>query len=748
MADKYTPSWEQTPVTNSSTSYTPSWESSPNVQQGQVSQDVKQSYTPSWESPNTQQDNVQEDTKTDNSGLWGSIGAGALALGSLIATKGKSAEELAPVLENMYKPIQNAVTGAIEHVDLKPLKFDFSTVGQNIKKFASNIMHEHQGDINSNSLRGNFVAQQVKKLVPDLEQRKGLTLHIDTGGDINKINSIAHIPEHQQAVVHALNPTPEMNQAKQILSDFYNQHAEAGKQYGYINEAKDNYINRIYKPKVKTEVYRAGLPKSTYHGKSRSIENITDAILSKNYQPATLDAADLATVYGEEASKVLANNKLYQALEQGGHGFKAPDARVPRGYVKIGNSNFVVNEQLAPHIKAITAQKTIGVDGFGKVIKNINSIAKANLLSADALFHIKNVYTNFLSGGLDLADVLALGTKQENKLLFSRSGGMLHTSDTAQEVLSELRNTKNPAMKALAFFGDNPISRKVNDITFNKIIPNGMVAGFSRDIAEWSLKNPQASETTTRQALRSFARKWNALGGFSNTTAQGVTANQHEAAQMLMLAFKWNYSKVDYFRQIVSKDIASNSMRLTAFRGLVGTMIAGNLMNNLTTGHNIWENGKGNEFKILTHPNSRVGMPILPAPIEDAVKLIEKNTDKGIIAGTGSFAISKKSPVIGMGLALNDISQNKNYFGKPIYNESDNFIDKSGKSLLYGATQNNFLPISMQSTNKLYSKGETNPIDYAAVLSTLGQVGKNEQEQAVSEYWKLMNSIKAKKKGK
>ena len=767
------PPWEvnNAPQNNNTNSSAPPWE------QGQVSQNVSvpaASSEPTFEGEHS------------NNGNMAAL-AGILALGAFIASKGKDSETLAPYLEKiipgMAKDIsiapkvigqisgkegQKVLTGGLEatpsakilqnqHVDANPLNLEFKP---DVKQFGKDIRYEHQGDMNANALRASNVGSEISKL-PE-EQNIGLYLKRDVVNNNDpeiakqKLQWLAQQnPKLESAVNHALNPTEEMLQAENLASSYYEATGKAGQQYSYLPHLLDNdsYSNRIYlkppKNSAKTEIYKSKLSKTTGHSKERVFNDITEAMgFGKDesfipMKPATLKQSDLIHIHGEEHSKVLSNNKLYQKLEEMGVGFQAKDGKIPAGYSRLGNGNFVVPSELASELKAISESKTIN---FG-IFKKVNGVLKANLLAGDFGFHFLNVgVKNFTAGGLSVGDFFKYGSNPELKLAFVRSGGMTHTSDISREIIAELNNDKKPLIQLLSFFANNPWTKASNDLLFGKIIPDGMTAGWSKDMLNWTVKHPEATESEIREAARSLADHWNNLGGFSNLTAKGMTQNQQEVGQMMFLALKWNASKVNHFMQLFEKTPGGDAARITAMRGVAGSLIVGNVLNNLFTGHNMWENPKGKEFSIQWGKSSRVYTPVLNAPYEDAIKLVEKTAEKGPIGGPVQFVEGKGSPVYKIAKTSSAIAQNTNYFGKPIYNHSDSYLDKSLKSLTYGVGQNLAIPISLQSLIKLHQKNDRNPVDYILAGSTFGQVGKTQEEQDRSEFWQRYRDLKEKRK--
>lgn len=633
-------------------------------------------------------------------------------------------------VETVNAPNGTQINTGLTYIDESPLKIN---TNQPIKKIGEDIRYEHQGDMNANILRGVHIGEEVGNLLKDKNQDIGLYLKRDIltqpNGQELLQGLVEKYPHLKEAAYNALNPTPEMLKAETIVNNYYGATGKAGKNFGYMDNLLDeeSYSNRVFKKneRPQTEVFKQGLPKSTGHAKQRVFNTVAERALTMDEEPLTWKQSDLIKIHAEENPKVLATHKLYQSLENEGIAIKAK--KQPSGYTSIGKEYYVPNE-LYTHIKSIIESSKLNSVSLYNGIRKVNGVLKANLLGGlGSGFHFLNVTKNLVNSHLSIGDFIKYGFDKESRVAYARSGGILTTFDAGKDVLAELTKDNRPLVQVTTALFNNPATKALNKKLFEEYIPAAQTALWKKNMTEWALKHPDATEAQIKQAARSFADHSNNMGGFSNLTAKGMTKTTQGVLQQSLLALQWSAAKVNHLAQLLERSPGGHQARLTAFRGIVYSQILGNILNELFTGHSMWENDERHKFDI--NWGGDVYTSTLPPALEDVEKLNRKVEQKGIIGGPAQFILGKGSPVVHIGKAITDVADNKNYFGQHIYDRNDNPYTKTLKSAQYIGAQNMDIPIGLQNTYKLYTNNNTNPYDYILSGAGVGTVDTSKHKK-------------------
>ncbi len=632
----------------------------------------------------------------------------------------------------------------LKYVDDKALSFQplDITSKKGLKATGADIRTEYAGSVNAQKAVVAHLAQDIKKLVPSLVERQGLTIGRDAGWDENVLRDALQSDKPQlvaarPAIKAALNPTPAMLKAGELMTKYYGETGLVGRTHGFLSSLVDDerYINRIYKQEPpntapKNEAGRSGLSRSTSHAKARFYETILDAMKGGKI-PATLDAADLLTIHGAEFARTLNNNKLYEALarENVGYKMKNADEKIPSDWTRLGNSNFVVPKWFEVGIRAITDPNFMNrVEGM-KGAQAYQGLVKTIDLSLSAFHHFTMVmqllYQNKYGLGIpSLAHFMKNADYRKVELDFLRHGGTTHTIDANMEVLRKLadgndwmsRFLKMPGMKQYIGLIDAN-----NKFLFGKMQPWFKVMDYGKKVAAWAQSHPKATEAQSVAARRSLAKEVNATYGGLNWKALGVTPTGLSIGRLLFLAPDWTYSNIELLKTAASKGPGGAAARGHILSALIGGLILTEGLNHILTGHSSGKNAKGHQFEIEVRPG--VYVSLFRGAIGDALKWANMMHENGLIVGSARFVQGKTAPLVRTGLGL---MSNTNYIGRQIVKKRGTMMSKTGDALKFIAGSAGPVPFG---ASAIAQAGSMDPISDILILSGLARPGRPGQTE-------------------
>lgn len=613
---------------------------------------------------------------------------------------------------------------------------------------AEDTRNAFSGDINGNKLVFSRIADQIRTLLPDAQDRAALTLYRDSksyqkAGTNPILEKLLDIPEYTEAANRALQPNKQLLQADNLLNKLHDESGATGQKHGFLGDlSTDNdYINRLYQKEptgTTANIYEKGLSQATGHAKQRTYNTIVDAI-QNGKKPLTLDAADLTDVFGQEYSKTLANNKLVQSIRDNGIGLDIQEGKIPQGYTQLGKNNIAIPDALYNGLKSIIEPNFLNKIEAASKLNQLQGLAKTVQLSA-SLYHdftmamqwaYQNKWNPMATGeyinALKNVDKI-VSTDDFNNLEhdFVQQTGMTPKLQANVDVLRKL-SSDNPTLQK---FLDAPgikqaveLNEKHSQFLFDKMQRWMKVTDYGKKVSEWGNKNPNASLQEVTAAKRSIARQINSAYGGLNWEALGRTPTFLGVARMLTLAPDWTYSNFELGRLAAQNSAGGAIARAHIASALIGGGILTEAFNYMTTGHFTDKNEKGHELEAQISPG--VYTSFLRGGIGDLTKLYS-NVATGGLAGAGQFAQGKASPFVhGAMTALT----NRNYFGQNISQNGSfgegtdlNPYEKTGNYIQGVATAGSPIPLGIQGISKL--PPNTNPLAAAAVSIGLAKVGK------------------------
>lgn len=655
----------------------------------------------------------------------------------------KTQEEMQAEPERTYKHINNEPIGLSPHDDIKTIR--------------SKIV----ADTDISNLKALEVADKIEELLPNKADREAVAKMFRYGN----LDEFAHntmkkdienplFKDHVEAIKKSMNPTSEMKEAQKLLEGYFKEQAEVGQVRGVLDRLRDNYLPQKWDIKKAPSglTPKDWLKVKANAAKERVYKNWREGIINGE-KSATEDIVDLLKLSSHDFSVGLTNRKLIPELERLGGRWTDVKAKEPyetqfMGMEKItpilDNGDrvrrisgggilqlkqiFVIPNEVAEAIEPLMS-KHIQPNPVYNAIRKVNGVLKANLLGGiGAGYHFYNITKNMISANLSVGDFFKYGFDKDVQVAYAKYGGKLTTADIGLDVMMEISRDKRPLVRVASIMFNNPITKGLNEALFKKYIPAAQTALWKKNMTHWALKHPDATLGEIETAARSLAEHSNNMGGFSNLKAKGIPAKYRDVGQQLMLALQWNAAKVYHLMQLFEDTAGGHQARMTMLRGIAYSQIFGNLINTLLTGHPMYDNPDGHKFDIMWGKNSNVYTGTLTPANEDVVKLADKTfgeKGKGIIGGPVAFAEGKGSPVVRLSKSFSEVAQNKNYFGKDIYDKEATPLEKTGESIEYIAAQNADVPIGFQNWDKLNKKGDTNPVDYVLSGVGIGTVGSN-----------------------
>lgn len=589
-----------------------------------------------------------------------------------------------------------------KYVKNEPFK---TRLGKNDKTTAEYIRQEKTGLEREQVVRGNHLAEDIRRAVPDATERQGMFWYKAADGDRafleEALASDDMAPYHDQ-IQAALNLSPKATEMMGEIDRYYKESGEVAQEIGTIRNLRENYQNRIYKPDppkdfVSSEATQ-GLKQGTKHSRARFYDTEFEAVLAGK-EFATTDIADALAIHNEEMARVNTARKLADSLiEEDLAAWKDPGS-VPEGWEKVGtlekrtpiknkdgdpvigrDGNQLIANQILVAPKGIAKGLEAVTDpNFINKIETLRGIQKYQGLvkMADVAlgyFHDYNILKqNLYSRGFqDMMDLNKLDEKfseanqQEREKDFVRHTGTLASSQQNIDVLKSLMELEPgflhdlenaPGVKQMLEIPDHHA-----DFLFNKVMRYLKTQHYTGLANDWMAAHPEATNAEVKEAKISFAEHVNALYGGLNWEALGMSKTHIGLLRLGLFAPDWTLSKIELVKQGfgASGPAAQGATAAHLTRSIAIGMLLTESMNFMLHGHFTDKNEKGHFLEVEIAPGVHVSM--LPGVVEDIANLGSRIVSGGI-SGVGAFAQGKLSPALRLGAGL--ISRVK-YSGAPI----------------------------------------------------------------------------------
>jgi hypothetical protein len=635
---------------------------------------------------------------------------------------------------------------------IKPLENDKATTDE--------IRQQYLGQRNEQIARGNQLARQFRREVPDLTERQAVTRFIDMGGDLNAIKAAAEnedLPAESRAqYAAALDLSPKAQKWAETLGRFYGEAADVGQGAGVMRQVRENYVNRLYAPEdgkaqdfVKNQA-SGPLRRSSSHALRRAYETMEIAEMDGR-KFATTDAADLASVYNEELARSVHGRAMADAMVDSGLGAWKSPRDVPQGWEQVGTLErnvpikgkdggpvvgedgnqvqahhaFVAPEGIAKGLAAISEPNyTRFIDSL-RGVQKYQGIVKTVDLSYSFFHHLSMVAQLAYAG--NVSDMLKVGKIDsfldapdfaQREQEFVRHGGVTAiTGDNADILRNLARDEGDTFSKIMQAPGVKQMMEQTDrgaDFLFGKVARLWKVNTFSKLAADWVADHPQAANAEVTEAMRGFARHVNDRFGGQNWEAMGMTKSNLSLLRIGMLAPDWTVSNLHMLKAAIGEGGTSGkASRAHVLSSLVVGMAATEGLNHILTGHFTDQNKPGHKLEVEIAPD--VYVSLLRGGVQDITKLASMVAESGL-AGVSRFGQGKLGPFARTGVGL---LTNTDYNGRPIVPRKAGPVAGTYDVLKYALSSASPVPLGVSNLLS-YAQSEKTPTVTGALATATG----------------------------
>lgn len=650
--------------------------------------------------------------------------------------------------QSMKTAGENGVNSSSDNINLnnKYVKSEPINVqiGKNDKVTAKSLREEYSGVKNSQIVRGNQLADEIKKAIPNVEERQGLFWNKAANGDIQVLQQALDNPklaDYHPQIEKALNLSETAKAQLPKLDQYYNESGNIAKELGTISNIRENYQNRIYQPEppkdfVSTEL-KQGLKQTTSHAKARVFDTEFQAVeAGKKF--ATTDVADALSIHNEEMARVNASRNLAQTMVDTGLGQWTDKGSAPEGYAAVGNirkgtESFVAPKGISKGLQAIADPDfTKKIDAL-RGIQKYQGLVKTVDLSYSLFHHLTMAAQTLAQGGfdairnapsmLDKLDSLEFAQVEQD---FTRNTGITTKVSDNQDVLRNLLGADKKGITNLPVIkqflqGAN----KSSDFLFGKVQRFIKVMDYGERVANWTADHPTATNTEVSAFKKSIAKEVNSAYGGLNWEAMGINKSTQSLLRTILLAPDWTISNVEQAKMAFGSEgsAAAKAAWGNYTKAIVGGLLATNGLNKLITGHFAYQNPKGHEFELEISPNVYVSL-VRGGP-GDLLKAYSNIKESGPLQGSARFVQGKLSPFIRTAISM---FSGVDYAGRPIYS-GNTVLEKTKSGLLNLGAESFPIPFGASTTVKYLTDKNTpkTVAGTAAVISGLGRFSKNSQ---------------------
>lgn len=638
---------------------------------------------------------------------------------------------------NTFKPNINENN---RYVKNEPINID---IGKNDKVTAKGLREEFSGVKNSQIVRGNQLADEIRTAVPDKLERQGMFWNKAANGDANILRQMAADPKletYKPQIEKALNLSPEAKASLDKVTQYYNEAGSVSKELGTIKGITENYQNRIYTPEppkdfVSNEL-KQNLKQTTSHAKARVFDTEFQAAQAgKKF--ATTDVADALSIHNEEMARVNTSRNLAQTMADNGLGQWTENGKMPADYSKVGGikkgtESFVAPKGIAKGLEAIAdpdfTKKIDSLRGIGKY----QGIVKTVDLSYSFFHHLTMAAQTLAQGGWTAIKGLPIMDKMlsspefgQIEQDFTRNTGITSKVADNQDILRNLLGGEEGLRSKPGIKQFLQGAEKGSNFLFGKLQRYLKVMDYGQKVSNWAGSHPTATDAEVTAFKRSLAKEVNSAYGGLNWEAMGMTKSNVSLLRTVLLAPDWTVSNIEQAKMAFGSEGAPAAKAAWGnyARAIVGGMAITEGLNKLLTGHFTNQNPTGHKMEVQVAPNVYVSL-IRGGP-GDLVKLVSNIQESGL-AGVSRFAQGKLSPFIRT--VIEGLS-GVDYSGRSIYT-GNTALDKTKSGLSNLAASALPIPIGAATTYKYLSdqKKQGTSISLlgtAAIATGLGRYSKN-----------------------
>lgn len=590
----------------------------------------------------------------------------------------------------------------------------------------------------------------LKKLIPDYRDQEALSILRDYKGtpeklaaDLEQIRNgdsdrlKALIP----SIERAMNPSSELAEADQRLTDYYSSALAEGRDFGFMESRIDP---SHYSPHILTRILEGEEPspsgaggvmsRTTPFGKERKYPTVLDALKTGRIDARTVNALDSLSVYADRHATVVATRLLTTELRNTELGKYGTQSTRPEGWVELApnqsafrNARAVIDpktgepsaipqslyvpKDVADALKPMFEQGLAGT----KLAPLLHAQGYVKMLELGlSLFHVKALTITAMNnmGLTNLVKSMASDVDPQMEREWAADGLDTAFTSTPYEAYEGLKKSSIPT--GLDKLADAPIIKQIDaafkataEYTFDVVQRKFKVQDASLKAAQWLSKHPDATDAEYFAARRSIAKEVNSAYGGLNWDVLGTGKTVRDVSRLFLLAPDWTFSNVLTAKYSFEGGPAGAAARMfwaksfatgIAMTAAMSTAIGGRYDPTDAKHLDQVYLGKDDKGKEMYADWFFAGAP------KDALILMKRTVSEGPIAGTAQFIVGKASPATGI---LMGLAANKQGTGAPIYKRGDTTVDKTEKAAGYVAGR--VLPITGSSVVKTISDALTDP---------------------------------------
>lgn len=558
-----------------------------------------------------------------------------------------------------------------------------------------------------------------------------------------KQQAIARIQKYSDIIKKAMKPTQAMLRADSMLTDFYSKRLAEGQKLGFLDSGVESqdYINHILlkndeepiegKP-AKTNAGGGAMNRRFNFAKKRTFDNILDAVVfGKN--PATFNALDMMTIYGQKFGTTAATNIMIPALKGMRMAKWGTSGSVPTGWVPLAPEQNSLFQNLIPVVDKETGESHVVVQRLyvppkvGEALEPIldpdylkkvpgystSKFYQAYLKGVElslSLFHVRALsitainnmgYTNFLKVfGEDMSSPEFLGAERE----FVKAGGttsILGKSAEAYRGLSETSTATTPKqiIKTFPIIKQvDALAKNITKMTFDVFQRKFKVVDFMMKQNAWVSSHPDATAIQANKAFRGIAKEINASYGGLHWENLGISKITQGVSRMLFLAPDWTYSNFLNLGYAFKDGPAGTAARAfwtrSAITGVLLTEFTSMMISRkLSADPTSVYLGKDNTGKDIYSNIFFVGAP------GDFVNLLKNTQDYGLIEGAAQSTASKLSPFPRFAIQM---LTNRDYEGRTIIPKGSGALVGTARSLANAAVNITPIPFAVSGPAQMF----------------------------------------------
>jgi hypothetical protein len=562
---------------------------------------------------------------------------------------------------------------------------------------------------------------------------------------------------------------PQTTQIKQIFDDLRKEALARGLEV----KERQNYIPQVYKGSP-IEIQSAVLKYITDHGVSDEMardyvagikplpEDVANRLkLSPTFEKERVFASykvaeeygltpkydkisDLAAHYRDEMNKAIANQKLITSLVEGGK--IMPTGNAPKEWIPLNTQFSVKTHYSAPAntakiINDIFANPDLA--GLGAKVVHVGAVASKGAQEIALSAGIPNTTVNFFAIGQLVKELTAGNFKSVSAFLRANlNSATVKFFEKHKQTLLDMAEQNIDVTNRVGSFNQKSFIELLKTQEFKKAIGHGLDIAFGKktfesfmpmmqvqlfeDIVKSGIKkglSPEEAKIIAGDTLRkNFGLNTDAFaqGQLTKDTLSAVFFAPRFRESIIRTLFQTGKAGGNLIKYIgtagKSKLDPSSARNQLLLGGMILTFAVYDLMNRqLNDGQDMWENPAGKEFslRIPTENGEVIYLEFMPSFLAFARNM----ASGGIALAKGDFntAGQKFGSVFSMPLKItSEVLTNRDYFGNPIYKDSDTTLQKTEKLALYTGLAVNH-PYIKEAVNQIQDK---KPL-YQSVITAL-----------------------------